>query len=376
MYAAKEAGYAPLDNLYFDTHGDAINRAQAAIRQVRDPQGKGVPLSIPSDVNSILTDTNGLANPEVTGRTIQQASRDLRATGDWTGHRYADALDNTLRYDTPSDGGQAGEAWDAKQAGDLWYQRINDLERLGDQPTMADVTKTQGFYSDPQSPEAQSLARLKSAMQSSFNPWHLRHVVGPVIGGGMGAVEDYLNPEDHHNPWLNKLDHAPSRERRCLAGCRGSPVPGRRARSIRRVIRSAQGNLTRIPQTLGRSATGCGRSSSARRPVGSSPRGGGTRNPDRGWRAPPPVPRRTPDQPAPSRISRRRFCRPPSRMSRARAPLQPAYPDAHPDNADEQAQKSKQVHFNISFRRLVSLTTIKVSLALAGRIYAFLGRRR
>ena len=40
-------------------------------------------------------------------------------------------------------------------------------------------------------------------MKSGFNPWHLRHAIGPVIGGGMGAVEDYLNPEDHHNPWLN-----------------------------------------------------------------------------------------------------------------------------------------------------------------------------
>ena len=145
MYAAKETGYAPLDSLYFDTHGAAINRAQAAIRQARDPQGKGVPLGIPGDVNSILTDCNGLANPEVTGRTIQQASRDLRATGDWTGHRYADALDNTLRYDMPSAGGQVGEAWDAKQAGDLWYQRINDLERLNE-PTAANVKQTQAFY--------------------------------------------------------------------------------------------------------------------------------------------------------------------------------------------------------------------------------------
>ena len=203
MYAAKEAkAISRSTTFYFDTHGGLVNRAQAAVRQVRDPQGKGVPLGIPSDVNSILTDSNGLANPEVTGRTIQQASRDLRATGDWTGHRYADALDNTLRYDTPSAGGEAGEAWNAKQAGDLWYQRINDLERL-DEPTAANVKQTQAFYPDPQSPQAQALARLQSAMKSGFNPWHLRHAIGPVIGGGVGAVEDYFNPEDHHNPWLN-----------------------------------------------------------------------------------------------------------------------------------------------------------------------------
>ena len=202
MYAAKETGYAPLDSLYFDTHGDAINRAQTAIRQVRDPQGKGAPLGIPSDVNSILTDKNGLANHEVTGRTIQQASRDLRGTGDWTGHRYADALDNTLRYDTPSAGGQAGEGWNAKQAGDLWYQRINDLERL-DEPTAANVKQTQAFYSDPQSPQAQALARLQSAMRPSFNWYRARHLVGPAVGAAVGGVEDLFNPEDHHNPWLN-----------------------------------------------------------------------------------------------------------------------------------------------------------------------------
>ena len=170
-------------------------------------------------------------------------------------------------------GPRPGLAWDAKQAGDLWYQRINDLERL-DEPTAANVKQTQGFYPDPQSPQAQALARLQSAMKSGFNPWHLRHAIGPVIGGGMGAVEDTLNPEDHHNPWLNIGSRA-GEGMLLFSGLPWLARPGRKARSPGRVTRSAQGSPTFRRRMRGRSATGCGRSCLATGPADSSPSGSG-----------------------------------------------------------------------------------------------------
>ena len=128
MYAQKTAEYAPLDSLVYDTHGDAINQAQSIIRASRDPHGVGVDLGIPQDVNDIVAPLQ--QSPVVSGRNLQEASRDLRATGDWTGHRFADQFDSVLKNDDPLKGGDAGEGWDAKQAGDNLYGRINDLERL------------------------------------------------------------------------------------------------------------------------------------------------------------------------------------------------------------------------------------------------------
>lgn len=214
MYAAKEAGYKPLDSVYFDSHGGAISRAQTVIANARDPQGIGAPLGIPKDVTSILADPNGLGSPVVTGRTIQQASRDLRDTGDWTAHRFADQLDNTLRYDQPMAGGQPGDAWAAKQAGDLWHGRIQDLERLSAEtpsgtpgPTPVAVAKTMQNY-DPGSPQYDALTALQSSMKPSFNWWHLRHPAGALLGAGVGEVEDLMNPDEHHNPWANAFLHA------------------------------------------------------------------------------------------------------------------------------------------------------------------------
>ena len=130
MYAQKVAAYTPLDATAFDNHGQALNQAQAAIRAVRDPNGLGVDLGIPKDVNDVVA--NLTQNPVVSGRNLQQASSALRATGDWTGHRFADAIDSHLDTAPPMPGyGQVGEAGAAKNAGDLINGRINDSRAAG-----------------------------------------------------------------------------------------------------------------------------------------------------------------------------------------------------------------------------------------------------
>ena len=205
MYAAREKAYAPLDQNYFNTHGDALNRAQNVIQQNRNPLGRPVPVSIPSDVQAILTDPNGLANPEVTGRTIQEASRALRKTNDWTGNRYADALDNVLRYDTPVAGGVAGAAGEAKAAGDLIHGRVRGLERLQD-PTQANIAKTQSYY-DKGSPEYQTLDALQQP-PSTVLPFLAKHVAAPAVGAAIGGTAGYLTSGEGGPSWPSTLQDA------------------------------------------------------------------------------------------------------------------------------------------------------------------------
>jgi hypothetical protein len=217
MYAQKTAAYAPLDALVYDTHGDAINQAQNIIRATRDPHGLGVDLGIPQDVNDIVAPLQ--QSPVVSGRNLQEASRDLRATGDWTGHRFADQFDNVLKNDDPLKGGDAGEGWDAKQAGDNLYGRINDLERLAKEspsgapgPTPSAVQQTKDRYApDPRQtpgPEYQSLTALQKAMQPNFNFWTARHIAAPLVGAALGGAEGYFNPAEGQNHWLTAATQA------------------------------------------------------------------------------------------------------------------------------------------------------------------------
>jgi hypothetical protein len=207
MYAQKVAAYSPLDSIAFDNHGQALNQAQAAVRAVRDPNGLGVDLGIPKDVNDIVTNLG--RNPLVSGRNLQQASSDLRATGDWTGHRFADAIDTHLDTAPPIPGyGQIGEAGAAKNAGDLINGRINDLERLAKEspsgapgPTPAAVQATKEWH-DPGAPQYDALSALQQSMQPSFNWWHARHIAGPLLGAGLGAAEGFFNPAEKQNPYL------------------------------------------------------------------------------------------------------------------------------------------------------------------------------
>lgn len=213
MYAAKTAAYQPLDSIAFDNHSPYLNQAQAIIRASRDPNGLGVDLGIPKDVNDLVAKLQ--QNPVVSGRNLQEASRDLRNTGDWTGHRFADAIDNVMANAQPIPGtGAVGDAAAAQAAGDLIHGRIQGLERLAADtpsgapgPTPSAVQKTRQFY-DPGSPEYQALTDLQSAMKPSFNWWHLRHAVGPLLGAGVGAVESQIDPEAHRNPWLNAASRA------------------------------------------------------------------------------------------------------------------------------------------------------------------------
>jgi hypothetical protein len=257
MYAAREAAYGPLDSIGYDTHRAAIQRGDAAIQALRNPQGWNAPVDIPTDVSKIVGDLSQA--PQVTGGNLQRASRALRDTGDITGHRYADQLDNVLRYDQPlmtpggtappgvtlpssgqgvvNSGGQSfrynngqvtasgpspGQAWAAKQEGDMWHGRIQGLERLDQDtpsgtpgPTPSAVAKTASYYPDAAdqfgnylSPERQALSNLQTAQKPGFNAWHLRHPLGALAGGAVGAAEDYIDPGDHPNPWQNALLHA------------------------------------------------------------------------------------------------------------------------------------------------------------------------
>jgi hypothetical protein len=200
MYAEKNAAYAPLDKIYFDgkAYQQPLVNAWNTIAKTRDPQGLGVDLGVPQNVQDIV---NKIGKTSVaTGRNLQQASQDLRDTGDWTGHRFADALDSSLANAQPLTGGAPGDAMAAKQAGDLWHGRIQDLNRL-DEPTKANVAKTQEFHPDPNTPQAQSLERLNNAMQPRFDFGTFRHIAYPVVGAGLGAAEGYFNPAEGQNPF-------------------------------------------------------------------------------------------------------------------------------------------------------------------------------
>jgi hypothetical protein len=214
MEAKKTDAYLPLDSTYFDnsTVNAGINQGQTVIRNLRDPQGQGVSLGIPSSVNSIITPLS--REPVATGRVIQQASSDLRDTGDWTGHRFADGLDNVLASGQPMSisgvpTGQIGEAAAARAQGDALFGQIKDLNRLGTDPnqlTPGKIQETMGRYapSPGQQPSApyQSLVDLQNATQPGFNWWHLRHAAGPLLGAGLGAAEGYFNPAQGQDPWI------------------------------------------------------------------------------------------------------------------------------------------------------------------------------
>jgi hypothetical protein len=209
MQSKMTNAYAPLDNIYFDspTVSGGLNQAQAGLRLARDPQGQGADLGIPDDVNNIVAKLQ--SNPVATGTNLQQASAALRRTGDQTGHRFADALDNTLATAQPMSingvpTGQVGEAAEARAAGDVLYGQIKGLNRLGTDPaqlTPGAVAKTASFY-QPGTPEAQSLSALQTATQPGFNWWHVRHAAGPLLGAGLGAAEGYFNPAEGQNPWV------------------------------------------------------------------------------------------------------------------------------------------------------------------------------
>jgi hypothetical protein len=204
MYAKKAQEYAPLDSIYFDnpTTSAALDQAGRTIKAVRDPAGLGADLNVPDDVSKQVG--NIYSNPISTGSNLQKASRNLRDSGDWTGHRYADALDNVLNNAQPLQGGQAGEAGAAKLAGDLWHQRIQDLERLGEDPsalTSVKIKQTQQFHK-PDSIQGQTLSDLAAAIQPRFNFYAARHMAAPLVGAALGGAEGYLNPAEGQNPWV------------------------------------------------------------------------------------------------------------------------------------------------------------------------------
>jgi hypothetical protein len=192
------------------------------LKKQRDPLNQGVDLNIPDEVTTIRD--NLAANPIVTGRNIQQAAADLRATGEPEGNRYADALvgnDTTgqqpwgavrgmLAEHTPIQaGGVKGAAGDAFAQGNALYGQSQDLGRLEDMQAKAALPNAPGVGSqvsqwlqsrtgqqfglqNPQNEAAwKTLAGMgKPATAADLMPsmWDVRHaLVYPAlaVGGGM-----------------------------------------------------------------------------------------------------------------------------------------------------------------------------------------------
>ena len=211
MYAKKATEYAPLDNIYFDksTAVRAANQGAATIRAQRDPANLGASSGISPDVRSIVN--NVIKDPVVTGRGLQEASRDLRGLdngNNWQAHRIADQFDGALQNATPIQGGGPGDASVAKGLGDLWHGRIRDLETLGDQPTAANVKQVQDWHPDSSTPQAQALDTLASAQQPKFNWWLAKKAVAPLAGAAVGGAEGFFNSAEGQNPWVNAAMHA------------------------------------------------------------------------------------------------------------------------------------------------------------------------
>jgi hypothetical protein len=209
MYAQREQAYAPLDSIYFDrsTANNAAAQGLNTIKTARDPQNMGAGLGISPQVNNIMGDLVG--QPAATGRNIQEASRALRSEGSWQAHQFANQLDDALGTAQPIAGGGVGDAAAAKSAGDMWHQRIQDLERLSQEglqgqpaPTKSAVQQTRQFY-DPNSPQGQALSNLQAAQQPGFNWWTAKHIAGPLIGAAGLGLEGYVNPAEKQNPWIS-----------------------------------------------------------------------------------------------------------------------------------------------------------------------------
>ena len=162
----------------------------------------GVNLGISAETKKIINDLNSA--PTLTGRNIQQASRDLRSLDNGANpnaHVLADQLDKTLATANPLPGSQyqgapaqVGHAADAKAAGDQIWGRIQGLNKLeptagNSMPSGASVADAQSFYSKPTrmqqvfgggSPEYQALSDLQKTQSPLFNLYHARHAVAPV----------------------------------------------------------------------------------------------------------------------------------------------------------------------------------------------------
>ena len=141
------------------------------------------------------------------GATFRYASR--RFAGDrgldWvTGSPISSIM--CLRTTILLKGGDAGEGWDAKQAGDNLYGRITDLERLASRVVEAARLEADAIGAaadegplcrpDPgqtPGPEHQSLTGLQKAMQPNQFLDVAEHIAAPLAGAALGGAEGYFN---------------------------------------------------------------------------------------------------------------------------------------------------------------------------------------
>jgi hypothetical protein len=225
MVADKEKAYAPLNTIYFDnpSYAGPISTVRNAINLQNNPLGrKGIDVGITPEIDKIVNDV--ASQSSVTAKNLQEASYKLRNNIDNganpVAHRFADALDSTLSNGAPSPGSvgatgapaQVGEAAAAQKAGNALYQKIQDLNRLGADPselTKAAVKQTMSFPSNaPGTAQGDALAKLYGSLSPSFSPFAARHILAPVAGAGTGALEGYVNAAEGQDPYTNALIHS------------------------------------------------------------------------------------------------------------------------------------------------------------------------
>jgi hypothetical protein len=229
MYAEARQAYSPLDSIYFDkSAGIAARNAGWNIINANRNQANmpGVNIGISAEAKKIINDLTSYQT--LTGRNIQEASKELRSLNQPNAHVLADQLDKTLATARPlpqstykGAPAQVGNAADAKAAGDQIWGRIEGLKKLeptagNSMPSATSVADAKSFYPKPTrmqqvfgggSPEYTTLSDLEKTQGPAFNLYHARHIAAPLLFTGASGVEHALDPNNEH-PLLRSALHA------------------------------------------------------------------------------------------------------------------------------------------------------------------------
>jgi hypothetical protein len=235
--------YAPLDAMVF--HGPSqVKPALDAVTNTMTKSEQDLAASTMAKVNK-LADTNLTTGSDI--QKYQKLFGGLAKTGGDVDRQYApqfkSALESVMQADpygrnlTPGQGmslmpagtlggtGFApGAAAAARDAGDVFHGRANDIERLNDMVTKSQVTggpdvgsqarqyllsKPGQVYAQPGStPYGAFDAIAGTSEKGGYIPWWMKHyVIAPAIGaaggGALGAVTG-----DPHSPWTHALEDA------------------------------------------------------------------------------------------------------------------------------------------------------------------------
>jgi hypothetical protein len=217
LQATMQGGFKKAGNVLYD-NADIRQGATNAISEIMQQ-----PARIARNGQGALTTLNKIGNNYALGPGAQSGEdladfiRDLKMknTGDnvdVAGRIGQKHMQNVLDNVTPiTSGGQApgvpGAGAAAVNEGNQAFGRMEDLERLGDQPTKAAIVKTQSNY-QPGSPEYQASQNALNAMNPLVNWYAARHVAAPLVGAAVGGIQGFTNSAEGQDPYLNALWHA------------------------------------------------------------------------------------------------------------------------------------------------------------------------